>query len=63
MDSAGFNLTVTSLLDFSPVVNMLLPPNPPLLLEFFHLPEKRKKKQVLSFSLGSWNKKSSGVVG
>lgn len=32
--------------------------------EFFHLPEKKKKKsQVLNFSLGSWDKKPSGVGG
>lgn len=24
---------------------------------------KKKKKQILNFSLGSWDKKSSGVVG
>lgn len=66
LDSPGFNLT--SLLDFSLVANMLLPSNPPPpLLEFFHLPGNRGGewgvKQVLNFSLGSWNKKSSGVVG
>ena len=51
-----------------PLVGTLLslfPQPSPFGTEFFHLPEKKgkKKSQVLNFSLGSWDKKPSGVGG